>query len=154
MDTFAERLKHARDQKGISQEALAAACGWKTRTRITNYEKDQEPENLDAIERLAAALDVSPAWLAFGESPGERLSAEEKNLLKLFRKTDDARRGAVRVLLDPHHGVTAPDESGEPITEDMFGSATDSHQNHMKRLEKAQAQRMPLPPTKRILTKP
>lgn len=157
MDTLGSRLASARKTKGISQTAVAEACGWEGHTRISNYENGKEPENLDAIEKLAAAVGVSAAWLAFGEAPGVLLSAEERKLLIAFRKAAQHHREGVLMLLDPGGSITSSDPSGgsdEPITEDMFGSATPAHAKYEKNIIKAQAISRPGALSKKISRRP
>lgn len=64
METIAERLKHARDAKGWSQEQLAKAAGVSQGT-IGNIESGlrKSPRELLA---LAACLEVPPEWLKWG----------------------------------------------------------------------------------------
>lgn len=156
MDTLGERLAWARKKKGLNQTEVAEACGWKGHTRVSNYELGSEPENLDAIERLAAAVDVTPAWLAFGMEGGVQLSAEERRLLTAFRKAGDAQRTGVLLVLDPH-GALDPGASQEgphePITEDMFGSATKEHARYEKGIVKAQNMSRAGLPIKKIAPK-
>lgn len=109
MDTIRERLKQARKALGISQQEVATRCGWPRHTRINNYERGKSaPKDLDAIERLAHALDVSPGWLAFGEDPGLKLAADERELLDNYRRAEDAYRVAAAALLDNAAGTSPP----------------------------------------------
>lgn len=64
--TLAQRLKVARMKKGLSQKKLAKLLGSSQQViaAIENA-KTIKPRN---IEELAKVLDVSPAWLLFGET--------------------------------------------------------------------------------------
>lgn len=68
--TFAKRLRQLRIQRGLSQEALALACGWSGQSRIANYEstkpKARQPKP-DELPLLARALGVPVG--AFFEGP-------------------------------------------------------------------------------------
>lgn len=64
MNHFADRLRHARKLRGLSQSALADACGL-SQGAIANYESKSR-RSTKAIFRLAAALEVEPLWLAQG----------------------------------------------------------------------------------------
>ena len=70
MKTLGSRIAHYREKAGLSQAALAKACGWKSQSRIGNYEKDAREPNLDDISKIAHELKIDPAALLLpGESP-------------------------------------------------------------------------------------
>ncbi|MCX7206522.1 MAG: helix-turn-helix transcriptional regulator [Proteobacteria bacterium] len=53
-----ESAKHA---SGLSQMALALACGWSSQGTVHQYIKGKIPLNADAINRFAAFFSVKPA---------------------------------------------------------------------------------------------
>jgi DNA-binding XRE family transcriptional regulator len=63
-----ERLRTAREHAGLSGNALAKAAGT-THTTVQNIEASRNMPSVARVEALADALDLSPAWLAFGEGP-------------------------------------------------------------------------------------
>lgn len=91
LDTIAERLKYARSRKGFTQEELA---------KMTNTSQDviQKIENGKSlrprnIEKIAKALDVSPAWLQFGSADLDKLDADAvKIAIRLSDLTPEQRK--------------------------------------------------------------
>lgn len=71
---FSDNLRAARIKAGMTQEALALACGWSGQSRIANYESSaasaREPK-VSEVPLLAKALGVSIASL-FGEAPASQ----------------------------------------------------------------------------------
>jgi phage repressor protein C with HTH and peptisase S24 domain len=59
MKTLGSRIKYYRDLAGLSQAALAAACGWKSQSRVGNYEKDTREPSLRDLAAIAKALRIS-----------------------------------------------------------------------------------------------
>lgn len=80
-----ERIRHARKKRHLSKPKLSEAAGL-SNAYVTQLERSLEPDadtaatiaqpGIEAIQKLAAALDVPVEWLAFGagEEPdwGER----------------------------------------------------------------------------------
>lgn len=56
---FADNLKRYRKARGLTQEALALACGWSGQSRIANYEARGRTPTLDDVEAIAHALGVT-----------------------------------------------------------------------------------------------
>lgn len=67
MDTFANRLRYARKQRQLSQNALARACNL-SQGAISSYETG-ERKSAKEIFKLAQVLRVSPSWLSLGVGP-------------------------------------------------------------------------------------
>lgn len=64
---FPSRLRLAREKKGLTAEQLAHAVGLKTRASISKMETGAQSVSLELTEKLADALGVRPAWLAYGD---------------------------------------------------------------------------------------
>lgn len=61
------RIRQARESIGISQAAVALSLvPPKQRSSVGRYESGHDEPSLDTVEQLAAVLNVSPCWLAFG----------------------------------------------------------------------------------------
>lgn len=63
-----ERLRQLREAQGLSKLALACAAGLDGST-ILPIETGRVAPSVVTAEALAAALEVSPCWLCFGEGP-------------------------------------------------------------------------------------
>lgn len=72
------RIKRIREEKGLSQKALAELCGWASQSRIGNYEAGTRSVSVDDAEVIAKALGIATPELLFGDSfkgmysPGEK----------------------------------------------------------------------------------
>ncbi len=66
---FSERLRHARQQRGLSQAGLARLCGL-SQSAISNYESGARRDAREILD-LAKALNVSAQWLKSGLGPME-----------------------------------------------------------------------------------
>lgn len=89
--TIGKRIKHFREEKGLTQTALARAVGITPQT-IYKYENEIiDDVTLDKIEKMAAALGISPARLVGWEeiSPEEVLLTRYRLLNQLGRKRLD-----------------------------------------------------------------
>ena len=73
MNTLAERLIWAREQKGLTQAALAKQSGV-TQSTIGNLESGLRQTARKIID-IAAALDVDPMWLANGQGAAQPAKA-------------------------------------------------------------------------------
>jgi transcriptional regulator with XRE-family HTH domain len=67
METFAQRLAHARRRRLLTQAELAQQAGVAliTVTRLENAKGEANPRP-DTVRKLARVLEVDPAWLLFG----------------------------------------------------------------------------------------
>jgi transcriptional regulator with XRE-family HTH domain len=65
---FGANLRLLREKRGLSQEALADAAGLH-RTYVGSIERGERNVAIDNIEKLAAALNVSPGSLIDGVAP-------------------------------------------------------------------------------------
>lgn len=71
-----ERIKALREQRGLSQEALALQVGYRDRSSIAKVEAGKVDLSQSKIAAFAAALDVTPAeLLGWGEAQAKLQSA-------------------------------------------------------------------------------
>ena len=80
--TIGERLREAREQKGLEQTVLAAKIGVVPRT-LQRWEKgEQVPDGLE-ITRIAKVTGVQPTWLLTGEGEIYAAPARPENVYAL-----------------------------------------------------------------------
>lgn len=93
--TIGKRIKQIREEKGLTQTALAKAVGIAPQT-VFKYEKDILTDvPLNKIETMAVALGVSPACLVgWNEAPSSEV------LLSKFEKLNSLGKEKVAKLID------------------------------------------------------
>lgn len=70
MDTIGQRIRDARTARKLTQSGLARAVDITESQTVSNWERGVQRPGLQTVDRIAAALDVSPAWLLTGEGRG------------------------------------------------------------------------------------
>lgn len=65
LPTFAANLRRLREQRGLSQEALALRCDMDP-AEVRRIEASRRDPGVRVVARLAAGLDVAPAELLTG----------------------------------------------------------------------------------------
>lgn len=95
--TLASRIRDALEKReGANQSALAKACNV-SRATVTDWlNGDIKELKADSLLRAAGFLGVRPEWLLWDEAPmrPQALTADERELLALWRKMDDDQRKA------------------------------------------------------------
>jgi transcriptional regulator with XRE-family HTH domain len=109
--TISERLKTERENLGLSQQALADACGISARSQ-RNYESGERSPDADYLAAIAkAGADVRYILTGSREGPApEVLTSEERVMLDYFRQASpQVRKAALGALLSsaPGGGNTA-----------------------------------------------
>lgn len=99
---IALRLKALRLERGFTHEELASKID-KQRTSIVQYEREREGVSppLKVIEDLAKALDVSPAFLAYGVGGESNDPIRHSLEIRVLRRSDDGEIGAKSTLSVP-----------------------------------------------------
>ena len=88
--SLAQRLREARIAKNYTYGELARLAGIPSRQTVYNIEAGRQVASIEQVAKLAAALGVSPAWLAFGE--GEMLNKEQKQkVLEWYLQSGDSK---------------------------------------------------------------
>lgn len=73
LDTFGGRVQAARVAAGTTRTELAEQIGYVRQTVVTKWETGRAPmpDSIELVEKLAAALNVTPEYLIFGSSNNE-----------------------------------------------------------------------------------
>ncbi|WP_266035214.1 XRE family transcriptional regulator [Brucella intermedia] len=80
---FGKRLAMARDEKKMSQAALANLVG-RDKSAISLLESGKRGASVDFVARLARALDLNEDWLAFGKGEMHSSSSGEHRPADVF----------------------------------------------------------------------
>ncbi|MBV4530981.1 helix-turn-helix domain-containing protein [Pseudomonas sp. SWRI107] len=66
-ESLSQRIKRLRKATGMSQAQLADACGWKSQSRVGNYEAGTREPTLADIASIASALGVDQSELLLND---------------------------------------------------------------------------------------
>ena len=97
MKTFAENLRNARIEHGLSQEQLAKLIGVKSGSVIYNWESCTSRPDIDKIFKICEVLQISANYL-FNTSD-DYPSTEEMSVIKKYRTLDTFGRDAVDSII-------------------------------------------------------
>lgn len=104
MSTLGERIRFAREQKGLLQSDLAKLINVKSSGVISNWEKDLNKPDAEKIVRLCSVLDVSASYLLdYYGKPDIEFSSSEINHVKKYRVLDDYGKELVDLVLEKEH---------------------------------------------------
>lgn len=95
------RIRVAREQKGYSQDELAAKLGV-TKGLVSQYEGGITMPPSKRFSRLAEVLSVSEGWLLTGDDPDETNTAQtkaEQLSLHIFRSIPMEHQAAAHAIL-------------------------------------------------------
>lgn len=100
-NTIGERIKYAREKKGLLQAQLAELIGVKSPSVISNWEKGTNKPDAEKIVALCKALDISASYLldfkAFDE---QNFSPVEIEIIKKYRVLDEHGHEAVQMIIN------------------------------------------------------
>lgn len=113
---FAGRIRLAMAVRGITSEAeLSRRCGESRQTVNRWLRGHADSMRAQSFMRLALALNVNGVWLALGQSNMTRpitLSADESQLIELFRASSPEQQSAILGLL---HSLPRPSDPPQDI---------------------------------------
>ena len=68
-ETLGQRIKRHRKAAGLSQAALATACGWRSQSRVGNYETNTREPTLADLQLIAKAIGVDASEIILDFKP-------------------------------------------------------------------------------------
>ncbi len=83
--SFSERLKEARNKKGLSQSQLGQMVNLHY-TQIGRYENKGAQPSADVLSKLANALDITTDFLMYGSREDMADGIGDKELISQFKK--------------------------------------------------------------------
>ena len=99
--TFGEKIKTARISKHYTQRQLAELINAKHNS-ISDWEKDKSKPDMDTVELICGALDLSPGYLMDSvktSAPSSELSDTYTELIELYSKlSEDSRKAIMQIL--------------------------------------------------------
>lgn len=103
-----ERIKKRREELGMTQDELARAAGYKSRSSINKIEIDGRGIPQPKVVALAKALKVTPAyimgWEEEEDAPGYYLDPEAADLANEIYNNED-----LRILFDATRNISKED---------------------------------------------
>ncbi len=99
MKTMYERIRETRRKNHMSQEDLAHAVGYKTRSMVARIERGDVDLSQSKIVAFAKALGVSTDYLMDGENKDAIVEEISKDKQALFRLAQNAKPEAIRAAL-------------------------------------------------------
>ncbi len=100
---LADRIKQLRTEAGLSQADLAQRAGAGDARQISRYENGRITPSLDAITRIAEALNISIDYLVIDDIPRRPLHLDDHGLaerLAALAELDQADRDSMLSVLD------------------------------------------------------
>ncbi|MEK2607819.1 LexA family transcriptional regulator [Pseudomonas shirazensis] len=85
-ESLSQRIKRLRKAAGMSQAQLADACGWKSQSRVGNYEAGTREPTLADIAAMAVALGVDHSELLLSSAAVNETSAPGRTTTDLVRQ--------------------------------------------------------------------
>lgn len=139
MSTFGDRVKAAREAKGLNQAQLAKECEVSSAAIISNWENNINKPDFEKIVKLCIALDVTTSYLLdYSPYNAGDLSAEEQEFIEGLRELDQDRFNKVKAALQEQLTIINQWNEGYvavspvPIETPVFLSKGDPDYNEMK----------------------
>ena len=98
--SLGERIRKARDSKGLKQSELAELIEVKSAGVISNWEKDINKPDADKIIKLCEVLGISASYLLDYYGNSISVSIEEQEHIKKYRTLDEHGKKIVDIVTD------------------------------------------------------
>lgn len=139
MSSFGERVKLAREAKGLNQAQLAKECEVSSPAIISNWENNINKPDFEKIVKLCIALGVTTSYLLdYSPFDGNDVSPEEWEFIKGLRELDQERTQKVKSVLQEQLTIINQWSTGYvavspvPIETPVFLSRDDPDYNEMR----------------------
>ena len=109
--SLGERIRIARDAKGLKQSELAEMIEVKSAGVISNWEKDINKPDADKIIKLCEVLEISASYLLDYYGNTLNVSLEEQKHIKKYRALDEHGKDMVDTVLDKQYSRCAEEAS-------------------------------------------
>ena len=111
------RIKDLRKSLGLTQKELAEKCGYKSLTTINKIELGINSVPIDSIEKLANALQVTPAYLLGWETdtPSDEYSDEEKRVIAAYRTLVPGMQDYILEMIEKLADVDTGENKGKKV---------------------------------------
>lgn len=114
---FGDRLKIARQNRGLTQQQVGDAIGI-AKSTVTGYEKGSSEPSIEKLQKLMDLLKVDANYLLQDDiellsSGNQVLSPDEIQLLSSYRKLNDKGRESIQTLMEMHIGTYGIDKEGK-----------------------------------------
>lgn len=122
-ESLSQRIKRLRKAAGMSQAQLADACGWKSQSRVGNYEAGTREPTLADIAAMAVALGVDHSELLLSSAAVNETSAPARTTTDLVRQMlaksgkgipEEARQRLLAAAEEPSASIVVPPDFVRP----------------------------------------
>lgn len=110
-----ERIKRRREELGMSQDELARAAGYKSRSSINKIELDGRGLPQDKVVAIARALKVTPSYLmGWEDEEVAKITARQEEFMECYFELSEQKQKIAERLLCYMKALT--NEEAELIT--------------------------------------
>lgn len=124
--SLGERLRSARDNKGLKQSELAELIEVKSSGVISNWEKDINKPDADKIIRLCEVLEIPASYLLDYYGNTVNVTLEEQEHIKKYRNLDEHGKKMVDFVLDEEY-TRCTQKSQEIQMDKMIKTLQEAH---------------------------